>query len=45
LFCQPAVRARVVYTGPGDPVVKDRWYHRQEALVKIMRGSHHGFVR
>ena len=45
LFCELAVRGRWIITGPGEPVIEDRWYHRHEALIKIMRGSHYGFIR
>lgn len=33
-----AVRGRRVITGPGDPVVEDRWYHRHEAVLMMLKG-------
>ena len=31
-FCW-AYRARRIITGPGDPIVEDRWYDRNEFLI------------
>ncbi len=31
-----AVRGRRIITGPGTPIVEDRWYHRHEAIVMMM---------
>jgi hypothetical protein len=33
-----AVRGRRVITGPGDPVIEDRWYHRHEAIIMMLKG-------
>ena len=33
LFCTIAMRGRAIWTGPGDPIVEDRWYHRNEGLM------------
>ena len=33
-----AMRARRIITGPGDPVIEDRWYHRDEAILKMLKG-------
>lgn len=33
-----AVRGRAVWTGPGDPAVEDRWFHRNEALIMLIKG-------
>lgn len=32
-----ALRGRRIYTGPGDPVVEDRWFHRHEGILKLMK--------
>ena len=26
------------HADPGDPVVEDRWYHRDEAIIKMLKG-------
>lgn len=33
-----AVRGRRIITGPGLPEVEDRWYHRHEAIIKMLKG-------
>jgi hypothetical protein len=33
-----AVRGRRIITGPGEPVVEDRWYHRHEAILMMLKG-------
>jgi len=33
-----AVRGRRVITGPGEPVIEDRWYHRHEAVLMMLKG-------
>jgi hypothetical protein len=33
-----AVRGRRVITGPGEPVIEDRWYHRHEAVMMMLKG-------
>ena len=33
-----AVRGRRVITGPGEPVIQDRWYHRHEAIIMMLKG-------
>jgi hypothetical protein len=33
-----AIRGRRVITGPGDPVIEDRWYHRDEGLIMLIKG-------
>ena len=33
-----AVRGRWIITGPGSDVVEDRWYHRHEAIVMMLKG-------
>jgi hypothetical protein len=32
------MRGRRIIGGPGDPVVEDRWYHRDEAIIKMLKG-------
>jgi hypothetical protein len=32
-----AVRGRRVITGPGDPVIEDRWYCQDEALMMFLK--------
>lgn len=32
-----AVRGRRIITGPGTPVIEDRWYHRNEAIIKMLK--------
>lgn len=32
-----AIRARAVWTGPGSDVVEDRWYHKDEAIIMMLR--------
>ena len=34
-----ATRARRVITGPGDPVIEDRWYDQHQYLMLIMSKS------
>jgi len=33
-----AMRGLLIIGGPGDPVVEDRWYHRHEAIIKMLKG-------
>jgi hypothetical protein len=33
-----SMRGRRVITGPGDPLIQDRWYHRDEAIIKMLKG-------
>ena len=32
-----AMRGRRIIHGPGDPLIQDRWYHRHEAILKMLR--------
>lgn len=32
-----AMRGRRIITGPGEPVVEDRWYHRHEAMIMMLK--------
>jgi hypothetical protein len=36
-FCL-AYRARRIITGPGEPIVKDRWYNTDEFLILKLKG-------
>jgi hypothetical protein len=33
-----SMRGRRIIMGPGDPVIMDRWYHRNEAIIKMLKG-------
>jgi len=33
-----SMRGRRIITGPGDPLIVDRWYHRDEAIIKMLKG-------
>lgn len=33
-----SMRGRAIWTGPGEDVVEDRWYHRNEAIIKMLKG-------
>lgn len=37
-----AVRGRMIIFGPGEPVAEDRWYHRHEAAIILLKGGLHG---
>ncbi len=37
LWLTTAVRGRAIWTGPGEPVVEDRWYHRDEGLFMMIK--------
>jgi hypothetical protein len=37
LFCTLAMHGRRTITGPGDPVYEDRWYHRDEHLIMLLK--------
>jgi hypothetical protein len=32
-----AMRGRRIITGPGEPVLEDRWYHRHEAIIMMLQ--------
>ncbi len=32
-----AMRGRRIITGPGEPVIEDRWYHRHEAIIMMLQ--------
>jgi hypothetical protein len=37
LCCTLAMRGRRIITGPGEPVIEDRWYHRNEYLIMLLK--------
>jgi hypothetical protein len=37
LWLEVAVRGRAIWTGPGEPVVEDRWYDSNEALIMMIK--------
>jgi hypothetical protein len=40
-----AMRAEAVWTGPGDPVVEQRWLHRDEGVMLLIKRNANGMVR
>lgn len=34
-----ALLGRRIITGPGEPVIEDRWYHRHEAIIMMLKRS------
>lgn len=42
LFGTLAVRGRAMWTGPGEPVIEDRWYDRNEAVILMLKGLQYG---
>ncbi len=32
-----AMRGRRIITGPGEPVIEDRWYHKHEAIMMMLQ--------
>ena len=39
-----SMRGRRIITGPGDPVIEDRWYHRNEAIIKMLKRIRYGNI-
>ena len=39
LFMETAMRGRRIITGPGEPVIEDRWYNKHEAIIKMLKGN------
>lgn len=37
LWLETAMRGRAVWTGPGEPVIDDRWYDSNEALIMMIK--------
>ena len=42
LWLETAMRGRAIWTGPGEPVVDDRWYDSNEALIMMIKGVARG---
>ena len=38
MFMTTAMRGRRIITGPGEPIIEDRWYHRHEAIIMMLKG-------
>jgi len=38
LWFTQAYRARRIITGPGEPIVEDRWYSTEEFLILKLKG-------
>jgi len=38
IWLETTMRGRAIWTDPGEPVVEDRWYHRHEALIMMIKG-------
>jgi hypothetical protein len=38
IWLSKAYRYRRIITGPGDPIIEDRWVSKEEAILKILRG-------
>ena len=39
-----AMRGRRIITGPGESITEDRWYHKNEALIMLIKRSADGTV-
>lgn len=37
LWLETAMRGRRILTGPGEPIVQDRWYDSNEALIMLIK--------
>lgn len=37
LFLTTAMRGRRIITGPGEPIVEDRWYDSNEGLIMMIK--------
>ena len=44
LWLTRALHGSAVWHGPGEPVVEQRWYHRDEGLVMMIKGVANGNV-
>lgn len=42
VWLETAMRGRRIITGPGEPVIEDRWYNRDEALIMMIKGLANG---
>ena len=39
-----AVRVQAIWTGPGEPIVEQRWLHRDEGIIMMLKRSTNGTV-
>jgi hypothetical protein len=39
LICTRAVRGQAIWTGPGEPVLEHRWYHKNNGLLLLLKGK------
>ena len=37
LWLETAMRGRAIWTGPGEPVIDDRWFNSNEALIMMLK--------
>ena len=37
LWLTTAMYSRAIWHGPGEPVIEQRWYHRDEALMLMIK--------
>lgn len=37
LWLTTAMYSRAIWHGPGEPVIESRWYHRDEALMLMIK--------
>ena len=44
IWLTTAMYSRAIWHGPGEPVIESRWYHRDEALILMIKGVAHGNV-
>jgi hypothetical protein len=44
LWLTRALQGSAVWHGPGEPVVEQRWYHRDEGLVMMIKGVANGNI-
>lgn len=40
LWFKPAYRASAIYTGPGSPVLEERWFDEKEFILMSLRGEY-----
>jgi hypothetical protein len=44
LWLTQALHGSAVWHGPGEPVVEQRWYHRDEGLMMMIKGVANGNI-
>lgn len=37
LWLETVVRGRAIWTGPGEPVIEDRWYDSDQAVIMMLK--------